>query len=75
MAPGTLRVAPLWQVILLHLFGWILILGGSAWCLQQVFVDGLWPLPVGLIPLAAGGWLWSLGTRARLRRAGRLVKA
>jgi len=75
MAPGKLSVPPLWEVLVLHVLGCGLLVLGLGTCVEQVLADGLWPVPLGLALVLPGAWLWALGARARLRRAGRLVKA
>jgi hypothetical protein len=60
-----------WQIAVLYVLGGAFIAGGVMQCFTQALADGFWPVPFGIALLVVGAFLWSLGTRARLRLADR----
>jgi hypothetical protein len=58
------------KVVVLYVLSLLFTAGGVGQCYGQVFEDGFWPLPVGVVFILVGGLLWHLGTRARLRLSG-----
>jgi len=59
------------KIVALYLLALALVGLGLAQALTQVLADGPWPLPIGVLFVLAGAFLWALGTRARLDRRSR----
>ena len=61
------RKVLLLKVIGLFVLGFASIAVGLGLCLEQVYQDGFWPVPFGIVYLLLGGFVWGLGVRARFR--------
>jgi hypothetical protein len=67
MSSESNRLLSVLKVVGLFVLGWASIAAGLALCLEQVFEDGFWPVPFGVVYLLLGGFVWGLGVRARFR--------